>query len=299
MASALRFAIVGLGSAGAGRVRILNTDDCKDAGFQLKAVVTRRNPPEDVAHLATSFEDVLINPDIDAAVVCTENLTHEDYAVQLLKARKHVIIEYPAALSEKGTKHLFQVAEDNGVTLHIENISLLTKTADELKERIKAMGRLTEGSMHMSRGYKSPQSNGFFSFQGISRLWTLVDLFGELKLIDACLKEIEPHHVIMQAVFEPVDTPGSYLLWEEEQGVPRFQRRVYFKMEGGEVDSLPPPMGRQGKSLWLLDFELFARKVRGEIEAEELVREKEEIITIHRLAEEVETLCRNKGVATS
>ena len=44
-------------------------------------------------------------------MVCTENLTHEDFAAQLLNAGKHVIVEYPAALSEQGTKRLFQLAE--------------------------------------------------------------------------------------------------------------------------------------------------------------------------------------------
>ena len=47
------------------------------------------------------------------------------------------------------------------------------------------------------------------SLLGISRLWTLVDIFGELKLVDACLKEVEPQHVIMQAAFEPIATPGE------------------------------------------------------------------------------------------
>ena len=92
---------------------------------------------------------------------------------------------------------------------------------------------------------------------------------------------------------------GVYLLWEEEQGVPRFKRRVYFKMEKGEVDSLPPPMGREGKSLWLLDFESFAAKVRGQVSVEELEREKNVVIHIHQLSEEIETVCRNKGVVTS
>jgi len=217
----------------------------------------------------------------------------------LLEAGKHVIVEYPAALSEKGTRRLFQLAEEKGVTLHVENISLLTSTADDLKARLGSMGKLIEGSMHMSRGFKSPLSNGFFSFQGLSRLWTLVDLFGELKLVDACLKEVEPQHVIMQAAFEPEGTSGVYLLWEEEQGVPRFKRRVYFKMEKGEVDSLPPPMGRDGKSLWLLDFELFAAKLRGEVSVDEIERQNGVVIHIHQLCEQIEKVCREKGVVTT
>ena len=36
-----------------------------------------------------------------------------------------------------------------------------------------------------------------------------MDLFGELKLVDACLKEVEPQHVIMQAAFEPEGTSGT------------------------------------------------------------------------------------------
>ena len=53
----------------------------------------------------------IADEEIDAAVVCTENLTHEDFAAQLLSAGKHVIVEYPAALSDKGTRRLFQIAE--------------------------------------------------------------------------------------------------------------------------------------------------------------------------------------------
>ena len=65
-------------------------------------------------------------------------------------------------------------AQEKGVTLHVENISLLTSTADDLKARLLSMGKLIEGSMHMSRGFKSPQSNGFFSFQGNSHSATFV-----------------------------------------------------------------------------------------------------------------------------
>ena len=58
-ASLLRFAVVGLGSAGMGRVRVLSNEESKTAGFELKAVVSRRPPPEDIAHLAVSLEDVI------------------------------------------------------------------------------------------------------------------------------------------------------------------------------------------------------------------------------------------------
>ena len=57
--SLIRFAVVGLGSAGTGRVRVLSTEQSKNAGFELKAVVSRRPPPEDIAHLAVSLEDVI------------------------------------------------------------------------------------------------------------------------------------------------------------------------------------------------------------------------------------------------
>ena len=57
--SLIRFAVVGLGSAGTGRVRVLSSEDSKNAGFELKAVVSRRPPPEDIAHLAVPLEDVL------------------------------------------------------------------------------------------------------------------------------------------------------------------------------------------------------------------------------------------------
>ena len=62
---------------------------------------------------SSMFHSCHVDEEIQAAVVCTENLTHEDFAARLLSAGKHVIVEYPAALCERGTRRLFQLAEVN------------------------------------------------------------------------------------------------------------------------------------------------------------------------------------------
>ena len=75
---------------------------CPD--FQLTAVHSRRaERAQEYAktwgapHAFTTLEEVAACPEVDAVYIATPNFTHKDYALQMLRAGKHVLVEKSAA----------------------------------------------------------------------------------------------------------------------------------------------------------------------------------------------------------
>jgi len=53
-----------------------------------------------------SLEEMLADPSIDAVIVCTPNLLHEEQVLQALEAGRYVFCEKPLALTEKGAERV-------------------------------------------------------------------------------------------------------------------------------------------------------------------------------------------------
>src|SRR6266566_2255620 len=91
-------AVIGCGYWGMNYVRIFNelTESrvaavCEQSPERLKEVA-RRFPS---VYLTTQIDDALSQPDVEAAVVCTEASSHYDVARRLLSAGKHLLVEKP------------------------------------------------------------------------------------------------------------------------------------------------------------------------------------------------------------
>ena len=86
-------------------------------GFELTAVVERsKKTIKEVYPNVISYDsiDAIINDDnIDLIVVNTPNNTHYDFALQALRAKKHVLMEKPFAITSKQAKELYDVAAEN------------------------------------------------------------------------------------------------------------------------------------------------------------------------------------------
>lgn len=86
-------------------------------GFELTAVVERsKKIIKDVYSNVISYDsiDEILNDDtIDLIIVNTPNNTHYPFALQALKAKKHVLIEKPLAVTVAQAKELHQVAADH------------------------------------------------------------------------------------------------------------------------------------------------------------------------------------------
>jgi predicted dehydrogenase len=83
--------------------------------FKLKAVVERHQKKMAAAYpdiVSYNTVDELLNDDeIELVIVNTPNFTHFDFAKQVLKAGKHVLIEKPAAGNTQEIKELFDIAK--------------------------------------------------------------------------------------------------------------------------------------------------------------------------------------------
>lgn len=64
-----------------------------------------------------SYEGLLLDPDIDAVYLPAPNGLHHKYALQALRAKKHVLCEKPLGCSVREEEEMFQTADENGVLL--------------------------------------------------------------------------------------------------------------------------------------------------------------------------------------
>jgi predicted dehydrogenase len=58
-----------------------------------------------------SFDDLIVDPQIDAVVIATPVCTHFDLAMQALRAGKHVLVEKPMAMTSDDARRLIDEAE--------------------------------------------------------------------------------------------------------------------------------------------------------------------------------------------
>lgn len=90
-------------------------------GFELMGIVERTSKK---AHLTypniksyTSVDAMIGDVNIDLIVVNTPNSTHYEFAVQALKAGKHVLVEKPFAITSSEAKELFALAKERNLSI--------------------------------------------------------------------------------------------------------------------------------------------------------------------------------------
>jgi predicted dehydrogenase len=110
----LKVAVVGLGYWGPNLIRNLHELPrvaevwaCDLRTDRLEAI-TRRFP---ASKSTTSYDDLLVDPSIDAVMIATPISTHHNLAAAALKAGKHVFVEKPLAASSGEVRSLIALAE--------------------------------------------------------------------------------------------------------------------------------------------------------------------------------------------
>jgi len=175
--STLKIALIGMGVAGNARIRALESL----SQWKLAGTVSRRS---DVGTL--QLEELWSNPQISAVAISTENTSHEAIAGQALKAGKHVLVDYPLALTFGGARDLKELAKKQNRVLHVEHIGLLTEGHRTLKAEAQALGPIEKGDYLFQGGFNSKLSDANRSgpphWLALSRLVQIGDLFGPFKL---------------------------------------------------------------------------------------------------------------------
>lgn len=102
-----------------------------------------------------NFDDIAKNKDIDAVYVLLPNSMHKEYTIRAAKARKHVLVEKPMAITEADCDEMIKACNDAGVQmamgyrLHYEPYNMEMKRLGQ--QKIFGPIKLIEASL----GYKS------------------------------------------------------------------------------------------------------------------------------------------------
>jgi|TARA_B110000305_G_C19432663_1_gene637099 predicted dehydrogenase len=85
--------------------------------FELTAIVerTKKNAQEEYPTIKSydSVNEILADPSIELIVINTPNGTHFEYAMQALRAKKHVLVEKPFTVTSAQAKQLFEEGKKN------------------------------------------------------------------------------------------------------------------------------------------------------------------------------------------
>ena len=145
--SKVRVAVVGCGYWGQNLLR--NFCELEEAeviivcDFDSKALgrAQRRYPTLEITQ---SYQDVLLDPRIDAVVIATPVSTHYAFAKQAILAGKHVLVEKPLAQSSQQVLDLIELADDAGKSLMVDHTFLYTGAVRRIKSMVQSgeMGKL-------------------------------------------------------------------------------------------------------------------------------------------------------------
>ncbi|GIZ48982.1 hypothetical protein CKM354_001202300 [Cercospora kikuchii] len=141
---AIRYAIVGTNWITDSWIKAAE----KAGKWQLHAIYSRTKEQAEkfaskyaCSNLYTSLDDLAGDQELDVVYIASPNNLHYEQAKQMLKAKKHVVLEKPATSTSAELDDLFRIAKEEGVYLieayrHIQeaNYKLLRKIVNEDKK---------------------------------------------------------------------------------------------------------------------------------------------------------------------
>jgi predicted dehydrogenase len=239
------------------------------------------------ADVRTHTMEDLLGSDADAIVVCTVNSVHAKQVSAALAAGKHVLCEYPLALSHDDAVQLFEQAERAGKVLHVEHIELLSGSQTALRRAVQGLGRPIEGIYHTEANSEGWIADiglaGFPSFSGVSRLNRLIDLFGPAGIEDAVFEEREDEQrLVVDLSF--VHGGRCRLDYRRGRGLPR-REDWNVRCERGTLRTVPPA---PAEPLFATDLDVFVRRVRDGADG---YISSEQVLDVLSLAEEIQDRC--------
>ncbi|MBS4206760.1 Gfo/Idh/MocA family oxidoreductase [Bacillus sp. FJAT-50079] len=144
-----------------------------------------------------NYEEMLKNPEIDVINICTPSGSHAPLTIKAAKARKHVIVEKPIALTLKDANAMIDTCKENNVKLSVLHPNRFRPAMIELKKAMseERFGKLSHANATVRwnrnqayfdqapwRGTKS-LDGGVLMNQAIHNLDLLVWLMGDIEEI--------------------------------------------------------------------------------------------------------------------
>ncbi len=91
-----------------------------------------------ITRVASSLEELLADPEVDAVSVCTWNNGHKDASIEALKAGKHVLCEKPMAMTVAEAEEMREAADKSGKVFLMGFVNRYRRQAQYLKEMAEA-----------------------------------------------------------------------------------------------------------------------------------------------------------------
>lgn len=247
----LKIALIGIGKVAQSRTQAIS----EMSFFELAGLVSRRTGVGN-----KTFEEVLNDSSISAVAISTENTNHVISVRKALEANKHVLCDYPLALSSQEATNLFQLAKEREKILQVEHIALLTEAHQKFKKNISSLGKLIRGKFDFQAGWNSSLADisrqGPFPFLAESRLVQLADLFGDFEVVNSHWYSNEKEAEVQLLLrFEK----GGEILFTEKRGE-NLRRERFFtaEFEKGETSW---PVLKELKGLFKKDLEIFYERI--------------------------------------
>jgi predicted dehydrogenase len=192
----INIGVIGLNNMGTERIRALT----RIPGARTARICTRN--PEllaataaefGIGHASTEWRDVADDPEIDAVCVCTPNSLHFEMARRAIANGKHVLIEYPLAVTLADIDALLSLADDAGVILHEGLTTRYEPQHLKAKELLPTLGEPVElhGAMSWPTMWKWSTDErlmgSFFALANFHLVDQWMDLYGRPEWISASL----------------------------------------------------------------------------------------------------------------
>ncbi|XP_048771508.2 biliverdin reductase A-like [Ostrea edulis] len=254
-------AVIGLGTAGRVRVRdLLQYTTHKDILWCLKGFVSRRTLEIEGTQQLTE-DEVFTRTDIDAVLVCTENELHEPQVRRGLESGKHVLCEFPLALSSNVAREFFDLAEKKGVILHGENIGLI----NDYKERLGSCSTpWTHCDISLRGGYNGwveDNKSGIPFVRSISLVESACHLCGDVNAVGGALSKTESSFEAV-ARLETSDKRTITITVNRSKDFKGREKSITFQLQDGSDFNLrtsKTPGAKPG--LFMKDFYMFMEEV--------------------------------------
>lgn len=162
----VRFAVIGTGDITREFLRLAKTVE----EFKLSAVYSRslrtakRFALEVGAELCfDSLDELAASDAVDAVYIASPNICHKEQAIKMLRAKKHVLVEKPAAACKNDFIEMQSAARENGVILVEAMRAAFVPGTDVIKNALSRLGairRATISFCQYSVNYDTYKSGG-------------------------------------------------------------------------------------------------------------------------------------------
>ena len=141
----------------------------------------------DIPAVADSAKEILTNPDIDAVYVAVPNKFHASWAIEVLKAGKHCILDKPFALSAIEAKKVIAAADKSGKVFALGMNQRFVESCQKIKTLTEKgiLGDLYHGKAFWRRRVGIPKLQTWFGNKPLAGGGALLDI--GVHLLDLCL----------------------------------------------------------------------------------------------------------------